>query len=115
MATVLITFKIPLNRVLALIGLGITAIGVTAALATLSPELLNTLIPILLITIGGILAASYRINEDWGFYMLLWGSMIAVLGVFWAIAQYYPTYVNTLAFFYIALIGLAVFLTGLKS
>ncbi|MEM2848868.1 MAG: hypothetical protein QXI36_01160 [Candidatus Bathyarchaeia archaeon] len=104
-----------MNRVVAAIGLGITVMGVVAALATLSPELLNTLIPIILITIGGIIAASYKINEDWGFYMLLWGSMVAVLGVFWALAQYYPTYVNTLAFFYIALIGLAVFLTGVRS
>ncbi len=104
-----------MNRVVAAIGLGITVMGVVAALATLSLELLNTLIPIMLIAIGGIIAASYKISEDWGFYMLLWGSMVAVLGVFWAIAQYYPMYVNTLAFFYIALIGLAVFLTGVRS
>lgn len=104
-----------MNRIVAAIGLGIMVIGVTAALTTLSPELLNTLVPIILITIGGIIAASYKISEDWGFYMLLWGSMVVVLGVFWALAQYYPAYVNTLAFFYIALIGVAVFLTGVRS
>lgn len=104
-----------MNRVVAAIGLGVTVMGVIATLTTLQPELLNVLIPIILITIGGVVAASYKISEDWGFYMLLWGSMIAVLGVFWAIAQYYPMYTNTLAFLYIALIGLAVFLTGVRS
>gem|GEM_PF-3446365 len=104
-----------MNRVVAAIGLGVTVMGVIAALTTLQPELLNVLIPIILITIGGVVAASYKLSEDWGFYMLLWGSMVVVLGVFWAIAQYYPMYMNTLAFLYIALIGLAVFLTGVRS
>jgi hypothetical protein len=108
-------FRVVLNRVVAAVGLGVTVMGVVAALATLSPELLNTLIPIVLITVGGIVVASYKVSEDWGFYMLIWGSMVVVLGVFWAIAQYYPAYTNTLAFFYIALIGLAVFLTGVRS
>jgi len=105
-----------LNKLVSAIGLAITAVGVVAALSTLSPELLNIFIPIILIVVGSTVAASYRfVDEDVGFHMLLWGAMTAILGGLWVLAQYYPAYINTLAFLYLALIGLAVFLTGVRS
>ena len=105
-----------LNRLMASVGLVITIVGFLAALSTLSPELLGIFIPATLIVVGCTVAASHRLaDEDLGFHMILWGVMTAVLGGFWALAQYYPTYVNTLAFVYLALVGLAIFVTGVRD
>lgn len=105
-----------MNRLVASVGLVIAVVGFLAALSTLSPELLGMFIPATLVIVGCTVASSYKLaDEDLGFHMLTWGVMTAVLGGFWALAQYYPTYVNTLAFVYLALVGLAIFITGVRD
>lgn len=105
-----------MNKLVSAIGLVIMVVGVVTALSTLSPELWNIYIPLILIVIGGAVAASYRfVDKDIGFHMLIWGTMTAILGGLWFLAQYYPAYINTIAFLYLALIGLAIFLTGVRS